>query len=646
MIVRDEEHNLPRCLESVRDVVAEVIVVDTGSVDQTFQVAEKAGAKVLRFPWNHNFSEARNQALAAATGDWILILDADETLAPGSVSVLRRIVEEPAEGYIVKIINFIGSEGDNCPDLVFRLFRNRPAYQFHGAIHEQIMDVILAHNQQAVIPTAEDLVILHHGYLRSQIAQKDKISRNMAIIEHELAKKPHNQSLRYQYGLELFRLGRFSEALAEFKEAAKGLDARTMYFPKLLRSTALVCYELKDYAQAMGVIKHALGLFPDYADLYYYGGLICREQKIYPQALDLFKQALASPPQPTNYASLSGTKGYRSYYEIGRLAEEYGNEEEALRYYLLSMHDNPRFTAAMAAIVHVLNPREDAEYTRRAMEKLCDFCTPAAKLLIGRIYFAEAAYQLALDYFSQAGEGGLTSADLLLKALCLIQLRRFSEALALLDAILPTDAQYAAVQVNKLFCYRLAPDHASVGASDSQWLARHASADVQRVAGLLGESSQKTNLAEPVFLGEEGLALVKDILRRALALGEENLAEGLLARLNQDLVTESALEFGEIFGVYGFFAQAENMVQQYLRSQGNCPRANFQLAEILRRQDRLVEAEYYYRQTLTADPREPRYYIKLIGLYKRLRQNILAEAVQKDPGLRALSDLFAEETET
>jgi glycosyltransferase involved in cell wall biosynthesis len=82
MIVKDEAENLPRCLESVQDLVHECIVVDTGSTDATCDIATRYGARVHSFTWNNDFAAARNVSLDYATGDWVLVLDADEVLTP------------------------------------------------------------------------------------------------------------------------------------------------------------------------------------------------------------------------------------------------------------------------------------------------------------------------------------------------------------------------------------------------------------------------------------------------------------------------------------------------------------------------------------------------------------------------------------
>lgn len=107
MIVKNEAHNLQRCLASVAGAVDETIVIDTGSTDATCEIARAFGARVRTFPWNDNFSDARNASLELATGDWVLVLDADEALAEESKEVLRRLTAvDGVEGYFIKIINY------------------------------------------------------------------------------------------------------------------------------------------------------------------------------------------------------------------------------------------------------------------------------------------------------------------------------------------------------------------------------------------------------------------------------------------------------------------------------------------------------------------------------------------------------------
>ena len=125
MIVRNEEKLLPRCLTSVHDVADELIIMDTGSEDNTMSIARSFGANVYEFEWCDDFSAARNEAIKYATGEWILQIDADEELLPESAKLLKQRAKNPwSLVYMICIDN-----GPTYADRFFksaRLFRNHP----------------------------------------------------------------------------------------------------------------------------------------------------------------------------------------------------------------------------------------------------------------------------------------------------------------------------------------------------------------------------------------------------------------------------------------------------------------------------------------------------------------------------------------
>ena len=159
MIVKDEEEMLPGCLEPLRGVVDEMIVVDTGSSDRTVEIAESFGAKVVQFPWNGSFADARNVSIDNATGDWIMYLDADEHL-----------------------------EDEDAPRLRDLLGRHRPEYRFEGRIHEQ-----KTHTMPMYLPERFETTTIrvrHYGYLNQRIASKEKSQRNIELLEQEARENP------------------------------------------------------------------------------------------------------------------------------------------------------------------------------------------------------------------------------------------------------------------------------------------------------------------------------------------------------------------------------------------------------------------------------------------------------------------------
>lgn len=111
MIVKDEESFIANCLQSVQDIVDEIIIVDTGSTDKTIEIANTYGVKIYHLPWNNNFSAARNFSLDKATGEWIIILDADEELNSLDKSKLKQLTNnKDIDAYYLKVYNYLGKK--------------------------------------------------------------------------------------------------------------------------------------------------------------------------------------------------------------------------------------------------------------------------------------------------------------------------------------------------------------------------------------------------------------------------------------------------------------------------------------------------------------------------------------------------------
>ncbi|MHB8076895.1 glycosyltransferase [Desulfosporosinus fructosivorans] len=646
MIVKNEDQTISRCLNSVFSVINEIIVVDTGSTDSTCDIARQYGAIIHHFPWNDNFSDARNASLELAQGDWILFLDADEELSPDSQETLLRLIEnENIEGYFVKIMNHLGKEGwiEIVPDLVFRLFRNKEEYRFRGAIHEQIADVILEKNSKARYQVAEDLLIIHHGYLDKIIQEKDKKYRNLTLIEKELDLNPNNRLLQFHYGVELFRAERYAEAATVLIQSANDIDQNTIYFPKLLRYIVISQQSSGQLQEALTSAALGLKLFPNYADLYYYTGLILLELKHYSQARIAFLQALSMPEQPAQYASFGGIRGFRSYYYLAQIAESFLDEEEALKYYLYSLRDNAHFTHALESLVGILKPTKESAYTMECLEKVCDFCTPEANRLMGDIYYRHGAYGLALHYFDRTEAGFPVSPDLKLrKGICLIQERRYFEALRLLDGFTPGSSEYPIATVNKLFCFWIQDKSQKVR---TLWKDLHAlglAHDTENVISLFLAYSEKTAPSPQMVLGPEGMLLLLDIVQRLVAMQEIKRAMYFLHALQPECLMEYNLKIAQIFEDYSEESRAIPFLQTVIEKNQSAE-AHFQLAEIYTHLGRLTEAEQHYKHALQIDPDTPRYYIRLIDLYTVWRQDILQEALAKYPENNVFQKLAKEE---
>ncbi len=192
MIVRNEAERLERCLASVAGFVDEMVVVDTGSGDGTPEIAAACGARVHHLDWPGDFAPARNHALDLVSGDWVLVLDADEWLRPEARAPLRALMEQPR----VLLVNLLRQElgaAQSPYSSVSRLFRRHPAIRWGRRYHAMVDDSVAALLEQEPdwqVVACPEPALLHEGYRPELVARHDKAARLRAAMEAELAARP------------------------------------------------------------------------------------------------------------------------------------------------------------------------------------------------------------------------------------------------------------------------------------------------------------------------------------------------------------------------------------------------------------------------------------------------------------------------
>lgn len=218
MIVKDEEKRLPTCLQSVEGIVDEIVIVDTGSRDQTVAIAKKYGAKVYSFPWIDDFAAARNEGLKHCNGEWIVYLDADETIASPSKESLRSLLasqEDSVGGIVCTIVSKHRQSNSTGTEIhkggYPRIFKNLgyPTIQFSGRVHEQITPAIFRAGKTLVHSTIE---INHSGYDQSQVVMQQKITRNYTLLLQHVREEPNNAYAWFQLGQTLAQMQLWKEA--------------------------------------------------------------------------------------------------------------------------------------------------------------------------------------------------------------------------------------------------------------------------------------------------------------------------------------------------------------------------------------------------------------------------------------------------
>jgi glycosyltransferase involved in cell wall biosynthesis len=212
MIVKDEEMHLHRCLASIRNLADEIIVLDTGSTDHSREIAESFGAKVFPFRWCDDFAAARNASLSHCTGDWVLVLDADEAIDPADHASLRALLNDNGpQAYRFCCRNYVSDAGQRILDtppvrntshyetgrpfshyvdyvIHTRLFRRFPDIRFTGKVHE----VVDPYFENRGLPVGQATAVLHHFGKLDHQREAHKKDFYLALCEKEVRDNPDN----------------------------------------------------------------------------------------------------------------------------------------------------------------------------------------------------------------------------------------------------------------------------------------------------------------------------------------------------------------------------------------------------------------------------------------------------------------------
>ncbi|MEJ1929215.1 tetratricopeptide repeat protein, partial [Nostoc sp. NIES-2111] len=340
MIVKNEATTLPKCLSSVVNVVDEIVVMDTGSSDRTPNIAKEFGAKVYDFVWCNDFSKARNAALKYVTGDWVLVLDADETLTPAIVPYLKKALT--IEEYL--LVNLVRQEvgAEQSPySLVSRLFRNHPEIRFERPYHALVDDsvaAILQKEPQWQIGYLEGVAILHAGYQKSAIAENNKYAKAQATMEGFLATHPHDPYVCSKLGALYVEVGKIDQGMELLKRGIAACAEEYEILYELHYHLGIAYSRLKNPQQAITHYQTAiklpiypmlkLGAYNNLGSLLKAAGDLTGAKKIYETALKI----------DSNFAT--------GHYNLGMICKALGLFTEAIACYQKAIKLKPNYAEA------------------------------------------------------------------------------------------------------------------------------------------------------------------------------------------------------------------------------------------------------------------------------------------------------------
>ncbi|WP_459501596.1 glycosyltransferase [Bacillus sp. C1] len=354
MIVKDEERHILTCLESVKDIIDEIIIVDTGSTDKTVEICQTFNAKVFHFKWNNSFAEARNFGLEQATGDWILWLDADEEMDLKDGKTLKNLLKELKDEKVVSIhlINYIGKEKDinNTFRIAHtRLFKNYEGIKFKYNIHEtlNVEDILEETKEIKMMPVK----VYHYGYLDSEVLRKKKTLRNLTLLKEELKIENHSPWIEYHIASEYYKEEKYEEAFEYVNKSIVNFINNKQLPPSYLYKLKYsILINLGSIEGAWPGINSAITLYPDYVDLHFFKGVILFLKEQYNEAISTFEHCIKMGDGNLDHLTLYGVGGHLSLFYKGTCLEKMNDLEGAKMAYEAAISLVPNYAPAAEAL--------------------------------------------------------------------------------------------------------------------------------------------------------------------------------------------------------------------------------------------------------------------------------------------------------
>ncbi len=344
MIVKNEERVLDACLTSVKPHVDEIVLVDTGSTDNTVEIAKAHGVKLRHFPWCDDFSAARNVSLDGAKCDWVVWMDADDTIPEACGKQLREVIltaETATTGFIMQV-HIPPAPGDHGFTIVdhVKIFRNRPEHRFEGRIHEQILEPIYRAGGRI---ERTDLYVVHSGYDYSPEGQKHKRERDLRIIDLDIADRPTHPFPRFNKGMTHHHLRNFDLAIEALEKSLSLSKPHESTVRKIYAMLASCHLERGEAQRAKERIEEGLTLTPRDPELLFRAGAVYRTLGDMAAAERSYLQ-LMNARETGHIDSLDvSMTGFKAHHNLALLYQDMQRWPEAETQWRGALQHNPEF---------------------------------------------------------------------------------------------------------------------------------------------------------------------------------------------------------------------------------------------------------------------------------------------------------------
>jgi len=544
MIVRDEQEMLPRCLAAVAGAVDEIVIVDTGSTDATIELARSVGARVIEHPWTGSFAQARNVSLDAASGDWLLYLDADEVLVREDAQLLRSLTGRTwREAFYLSETNYTGDPEDGTAVVhnALRMFRNRPEYRFEGRLHEQI-----AHRLPGYLPErieATSVRVEHYGYLGVVRDARQKSRRNIELLHLQQTEGPPSAFLHYNLGCEYAAAGERAVALPEFERSWELLETSTdrdshKFAPALLSRLVKALRVCERPRAALARAEEGLQRFPDFTDLVLEQALAAIALGQQDRAIERCERCIEMGDAPRGYTATVGAGTYLPRLHLAELRRARGEIEETIEQLEHCLREHPRFIGSVLPYASaLLSQGVEPDAVVAELEQHMPNPVPAARFMLGTALYeggatgaGEAQFRIVLAQQPHSGRARVALAEALLAQ------RRYPEAASEAAALADDDPLAVIACRTELFARIAGADAA--GAARAVERARAVGMAHQELDLFVAWQQLATSGTTKIALAAEAVPLLSVVLEALLRVQDFQGFESLLGLLERSPLRE------------------------------------------------------------------------------------------------------------
>ena len=326
VIARNEDNHIEECLKRLKPLKFEIILVDTGSIDRTMEIAAKYTDKIYEFDWCSDFSAARNFSVEKASNDWILIIDCDEYMENVNLMEIFRLCKDNPEkvGLILRNNPYTIQGVKSIMDERIGRFFNRKYCHYEGSIHERVMKHDGSTPEYFEVP----LTIYHEGYV-SESDKRTKAARNLEMLLKELKTKGADPYRYYQLGRNYVSMSDQEKAIYYYEQ---GLDMevnpKDSYVLSMMESYAYCLLDVDEPFRGLEMIDKYYHAYSHRADFVYVAGMMCMRSGLIDRAYNEFEKATT-----IHLYNRNGCNDYRAYFQMGAIKEMQGDKLAAKELY-------------------------------------------------------------------------------------------------------------------------------------------------------------------------------------------------------------------------------------------------------------------------------------------------------------------------